>query len=470
MDKLRMIKKQIMRILKQTVIIGVLSILTCILQAQSAYDAIHILDREIGFGTRALAMGGAYTGLANDYTAIYWNPAGLGAIQDYQFFTELSHMNFANNANFANNWTLNDQAYTRFRSLGVAIPFPTKRGSFVMALGYNRISDFDENLLFSGFSDQANGVGFTITDNNDETDYYLFEKDVHRFEQVSSEGGLHQWSLGGAVALSPNVTFGITASYIGGKEQYRFNFDQNDIENNYSKYPGDFDRYKINQYLQSKYNALSLKIGGLIRLSKGLKIGAVMTLPSSFDIEEVHTNDDELTFDDGYVDATEETGRWEYEVTTPFYFDGGFSFGNRFITLATSVRYRDWSQTRFDIRSSDLKDADHREFLGENDQIRLKYQSTMEYHLGGEINLEKLRTKLRAGYALFPSPLRDVNRNQDRQFLTGGVSFAIDKYVRFDITYLYGTWARETRDSYTPGGTKEDITVKKILIGFSYEF
>jgi long-chain fatty acid transport protein len=30
-----------------------------------------------GFGARAAAMGGAFVGLANDYTAVFWNPAGL---------------------------------------------------------------------------------------------------------------------------------------------------------------------------------------------------------------------------------------------------------------------------------------------------------------------------------------------------------------------------------------------------------
>lgn len=42
---------------------------------QTAYDAIHIMEREMGFGSRALAMGGAYVSLADDYTALYWNPA-----------------------------------------------------------------------------------------------------------------------------------------------------------------------------------------------------------------------------------------------------------------------------------------------------------------------------------------------------------------------------------------------------------
>jgi long-chain fatty acid transport protein len=38
-----------------------------------------------GFGARAAAMGGAFVGLANDYTAVFWNPAGLALIQKPTF-------------------------------------------------------------------------------------------------------------------------------------------------------------------------------------------------------------------------------------------------------------------------------------------------------------------------------------------------------------------------------------------------
>lgn len=35
-----------------------------------------------GYGSRAIAMGGAFTGLADDYSAVYYNPAGLAYSQD----------------------------------------------------------------------------------------------------------------------------------------------------------------------------------------------------------------------------------------------------------------------------------------------------------------------------------------------------------------------------------------------------
>src|SRR5512138_1973541 len=38
-----------------------------------------------GFGARATGMGGAYVSLANDYTAVFWNPAGLAEMAKAQF-------------------------------------------------------------------------------------------------------------------------------------------------------------------------------------------------------------------------------------------------------------------------------------------------------------------------------------------------------------------------------------------------
>src|SRR4029077_18132794 len=38
----------------------------------------------IGVGARALGMGSAFVGLADDGTAAYWNPAGLATLSEHQ--------------------------------------------------------------------------------------------------------------------------------------------------------------------------------------------------------------------------------------------------------------------------------------------------------------------------------------------------------------------------------------------------
>ena len=50
---------------------------------QQATGAAGLFLR-MGVGARALGMGGAFTGIADDPSAAYWNPAGLGQIHNFQ--------------------------------------------------------------------------------------------------------------------------------------------------------------------------------------------------------------------------------------------------------------------------------------------------------------------------------------------------------------------------------------------------
>ena len=433
---------------------------------QSAYDAIHITENEEGFGMRALAMGGAYTALANDYSGIYWNPAGLGSIDKTGMYAELSHMQFSNDALYMGNLTSNNQGFTKLKSLGFVMPLPTNQGSFVIAGGYNRVLDYDDHLYFEGFGDISNDIGFEIEDDNGDIYFYPFDQGVYRQEEVRSEGGLRQWSLGGAVALSPNFTIGLTTSLVRGKEEYNFGFSQFDDDDLYNEYPGDFDEYTVNQYLQSDYYALNLKLGGMVELINMFRVGGVITLPSKYYVEETHSFSDNLFFDDGTDDPIEDNGNWDYHVTTPFIFDAGIAFTNKLITLSAATRYRDWSQTRFEVSEYELDDQDYRSIVSENSYLARNYDQILEYRLDGEVMLPGLNTKLRAGYTMIPSPLRDSNN--ERITYSAGVSFKVDENVSLDFSYLKRDWTRDSWDIYTPAGVHENIETHRVLVGLTY--
>ena len=433
---------------------------------QTAYDAIRITENEEGFGMRALAMGGAYTALADDYSGIYWNPAGLGSVKKTEFHAELAHLQFSNNALYMGNLTYNSQGFTRLKSLGFVMPLSTGQGSLVIAGGYNRILDYDDQLFFEGFGDVSNDIGFDIEDDNGDIYFYPFDQGLYRQEDVRSEGGLRQWSLGGAIALSPNFTIGLTTSLVHGKEEYNFGFSQFDDDDLYNEYPSDFDEYTVNQYLQSNYYALNLKLGGMIDLNNMLKVGGVITLPSKFYVEETHSYSDDLVFDDGTNDPTEDSGNWDYNVKTPFVFDAGIAFTNNLITLSAAARYRDWSQTRYEVSGFDTNSQDYSDIVNENNILARDYDQVLEYRFGGEVTLPGLNTKLRGGYALIPSPLR--NTDKDRKTYSAGVSFKVDKNVSLDFTYLKRDWTRNSWDIYTPAGVRESIKTNKILIGLTY--
>ncbi|MFZ2632655.1 MAG: hypothetical protein WA081_12775 [Desulfosalsimonadaceae bacterium] len=54
--------------------------------AEVDFDKLYGSDLGMGIGARAMSLGGAFVSVADDPTAVYWNPAGLTAISGLQVF------------------------------------------------------------------------------------------------------------------------------------------------------------------------------------------------------------------------------------------------------------------------------------------------------------------------------------------------------------------------------------------------
>ncbi|NLP10005.1 PorV/PorQ family protein [bacterium] len=97
---------------------------------------------EIGVGARAMAMGGAYGAVANDASALYWNPAGIAWVDRPQ--CELMH----------NEWLVN----TDYEFAGFVLPVPSIRSTF----GFSLITlDYGKEVVRT--VDRPEGTGETFT-------------------------------------------------------------------------------------------------------------------------------------------------------------------------------------------------------------------------------------------------------------------------------------------------------------------
>ncbi len=448
-----------------------LFLLTSILTAQTTQEAVNMMEDPQGVGARAQAMGNSYAGVADDYSALYWNPAGLTQISTSQMSGDFYHLQFNNNANFIGNNTISNETFSRLNSLGFAYKFPTVQGSFVLAFGMNRFKDFDDFLHFQGFNRQSNGITFELEDTEGNLNDYYFDQDLMQAETIFNQGHLTAWSLGGGLAMSPNFSLGATIHFIGGKGEYMFDLFQEDVNNVYTQFPADIESYELHQRIDSRYSGIGMTVGGLFEVTRDLNMGFSIDLPTNIKVMETFSENDAIIFDDGYEDALDYgISEWEYVVKYPAKLTGGVSIDFGQILLTASAEYRDWTQVRFDKSDDYPYPSDYDELLAENTYFKEEFRDVLSWSAGGELRVPGTRLKLRGGYRIVPSPLINADNTLDKTYYSGGFGADLDRKTTLDVSYTRGFWKRYSSDSYTPGGTEESIETDKILAGITIRF
>ena len=429
--------------------------------AQGPDDAIRILDNQIGFGARALGMGGAYTAVAEDYSAIYWNPAGLAQIRKMEFWMGFSHLYKSNDIDFNGSKTQSSTSATKFNSFGLVFPVPTYQGSLVFALGYQKIKDFEYSNEYQGVSDTGTAwLSFDGVDiNNPEDIYDFWGEDVVKTGLTTDDGSLEQWSLGGAIDISQNISLGMALNYWKGTSEYLVEFNQYDQFSLFNP-PSDFDEYQETRYINSKYSSFNAKFGAMMRLGRIIRLGLGMDIPHTFTVTEDYGYDASLYFDNGDVSDFSDQGTFEYEVKTPFRFQAGATLKLGTILATGSLSYTDWTQFKFN--SGELVD--------QNKYFKTDYRGTVQVKLGGEIGIPFLASQFRAGLVYDPTPLKGYDFDYDRKYVSVGYGALLDRIFKIDLAYMVGFWKQNTFDDLNPSGLIEDILYHKLLLTFSYRF
>jgi long-subunit fatty acid transport protein len=440
--------------------------------AQFAEDAVTLLDNQYGFGAKSIAMGTAFTAVADDYSATYWNPAGLAQIKKMEFYAGLSHLSYDNDATYNGNLLNSSENFTKLSSIGLVFPIPTYQGSLVFSLGYQRVKDFDNTLQFSGFNRNINEFMYFDIDNAD----YYFDRDVQQEELVQQDGNLNNWSFAGAMDISPNVSVGATLNFWTGNSTYLFDYYQSDINGVYPVLTDpnrniDFQSYTLSQKILSDYSAFQMKLGALLRPSEYFKVGLNISLPHTMNVIEKFNWNDVIIYDDGFKDPLDgEPSEFEYDVSLPFQFGLGASYSRFGATASLDLEYVDVSQVEFELPDDAELTPDYSALLDENKRIDALYDPKLKLKAGVEYLWQEQNLVFRGGYMLDPSPLKDAPSDHDKQFLSGGIGIIVDKQFAIDLAYLYGTWKNFSSDSYTPDGTDEDITYQKIFLTTSFRF
>ncbi len=468
-------------------VLALVVLVTVNAQAQYPEDALRLGLSGTGVGSRALGMGNAYTGVANDFSAIYWNPAGLAQLEYSEFSFGLSHLSNKNNSTFLGLQEEYSSTATNLNALGLVYKVPTRRGSMVLAFGYDRQSNFTGGMSYTGFNPTrsiiqtyaADGALYP-SDLSENIAYQLYLADIDtttgrfyspitgrltQIAKIAESGGLNNWSIAAGVDIAKNLSLGVTLTYLSGTYRYDRSYKEEDRAGNWNTFPYDLDHLKMDEYIEGDISGGNAKFGLLYRVPDRFRFGVAIKTPTSFAVKEDWGITASSTFDNGDTYPTdgdfESQAYGEYDVVTPWEFNVGASVILRDLTLSADVTYTDWTQLKFENANADL--------LAYNTDMKTLFRGTRDYRAGLEYDFANLGVRLRGGFMYFTSPYANDPNSYDQKYITGGLGFLLGPSTMLDVAYAHGWW--ETyRSNLGSGRTDEKITAETFRATLSYRF
>jgi len=396
------------------------------------------IGNTFGVGARTMGMGGASLALADDFTALYWNPAGMAQIQKFELFSSFSHNTASTDAYFTGDEiTGTTRSQMRPNSIGFVYPFHARRGGWAIAFGYNRPQNFDYQTAIQGI-DPSSGTEFS--------GLAVDETDVN-------SGGIGIWSFGTSVYVSKRVLIGGSLDFWQGNSLNELDTTATDLLRVDSELP----RFRYDDEIDREYSGLGARIGLLAHLTDAVSVGLTLVTPIELGVDELWYQSTRAVYDDGEEMSDSMSGAQVFDIERPFEIGTGIAvklFDEQLI-LAGDVQLTDWTQTRYDPAPADDISQDNFEAF---------YATTLQARLGVEYRIPVIDTHVRFGYFRDTIPFTDAEVNDARDFLTLGVGKIFEDSLKFDVGYMLGTWQRSRNEL-----TTERLT-HRVFVSAAYRF
>ncbi len=474
---------------KQRFVIGMVCALAVVpAAAQFPEDALRLGQAGFGVGARSLGMGNAYTGVASDYSAIYWNPAGLAQAQHAEFSVGLSYNNLTDKSTFFGSQFSSSNSATNLNALGIVYPVPVRRGSLVLAMGYQRQSLFSAGLQFSGFnpnssyiqnsapdgqlypSDLSNSLAYQLFLANIDTLTGRFispiKNRVTQIGDVLEGGGLNNWSVAGALDIGRDLSAGVTLTYVSGSYRYDRSYTESDPNRNYDTFPFDLKKFDMKEFIESDISGVNATFGLMYRVPERFRVGFNVKSPTAYTIHETFGTSANAYFDNGDVKPADSPyrtdGATDYDVRTPWVFSGGASVILSDLVLSGDLEFTDWTSLEFANPNSDL--------LDQNRIIKSTFRETWNYRAGAEYDILGSGFRIRGGYGVNASPYKNDPKEFDRKFVTGGIGVPLGTNAMLDVGYMHGWWKTYRVNYDNSSRVDESNTVNTLLATLTVRF
>lgn len=458
-------------------------------------DNINLLNTRGLHGTaRYTAMGGAFTALGNDLSAIHINPAAAAVFRQgtagvsFGFQNQYDETSFLEAKNESSNFRF------LFENAGFVSSFGKAKTPFVLSVTANKIADFNSNFSVTGVNrfDANTRTGITLGE------YWLDGASgmdgVRGLDvfQMEDQGFLQEASATDALVIATDtdgVAFGLEyafddasdVSYVfeerGYSDEIQISLGSRLSDRlfyglslgfpymNYStrsviKESGFSDSsythsYSLNQFNEVRANGFNIKLGIILKPLQMLRIGASYQSPTWYGVREYYSFRVDGFSANGTVSGYEYAfDDINYGLTTPAIYRAGAAL----VLLRSLVVSLDYEYT--DARNINLTSRDAYNYLeAEQDYINVA-NASQTLKAGAELRIGQVFLRGGARY-------RQSNFNEPDYFISddwnysAGLGFA-NKDFSLDLAY---TLNRYTRNFYVHPFLEDDNNPSRALAG-----
>jgi hypothetical protein len=452
---------------KSAIILIIFSAIFLNANSQNVDEALRYSQIFYNGTARFMSMGGAFTALGGDLSAITLNPASTGVFRSFDF-SITPQQSFNNTSSTWNGYTSNDYLprMTISQGGGVFNLFPVKKQSGLVGLNlaysFNKTNSFDENITISGVSNNSSMADYWVSRANGTYFEDLRGPEGLAFEAwiidtLTNSGGSNYATVFSNYGTNTNATYGQTikriienrgysgihAISIGGNLSDKFYFGgtfnisvlnytghYQHIEADYDNQIFDFKSFTYTDHFQDQGTGYSFDIGAIYRPVDFLRIGGAMHTPVNYRIHEYFYDNVTSEFDNGdNYEWANDALRYDYTLTTPFRANGGIAIQIlKVALLSADYEYVDYTKARFSEAS------DNQPYDIENQDIMKILHSTSNLKFGAEYRIKSVY--LRGGYSYYGNTFAggEENKNMHYDVISGGIGMRQQNFY-FDLAY-----------------------------------
>ncbi len=374
------------------------------LPGQYAKDAVRPFWGIGGPGSRAEGMAQAFTAIADDGNALYYNPAGLAHLTAAEFNVGLSHLNIDTDSGDPSAGKPSRISATRLGNLTMVLPISGNK--WTVAAGVHNLRDFERSRTLQ------RSFGDTLLT-----------------EIILESGRLTAFSVGVGYQFSPGLALGYSTEFISGKNVYD---EAESALQNGNTLASTFT------HIEPKYTGMGIRFGVLLAPRPTWRIGLMVRPPLTLAVQESF-----------YDDLDPSKTKIEYKITQPFLVRLGTAFNFGPLLISGDMQWQDFSQIRFEsdlVKDFENSAGDTVEIFIDseiNNTLRTQYRSVVGLAVGAELLLPVINMKLRGGYRYRPQFLDGATAESAHQTFTLGASVAAVPGIKFDLAYTLTLWERD---------------------------